>query len=400
MFHGQRGGSVGLIPVGGSEVQLADDLGLDPLKLTEQELPEQGVVAIPPPPTVQRHQEQTRRLQVAQLRGRTGVVADGVAQRSAQLIEHRGAPQEPLHRLRQLHQRLAVQVVGHIPILTGDGQHLTSTVLRDQRGQVEPDRPSFRPGGHGGGQPRGEAHVGLREDLLRTRSVQGQVAGRNFHRVTRNPQPGQMRLLGATRRHQLRTVRNPRDHHAQHIMTSRRPQLMKIIKHQHERHRGSAQRRGQPRRGAAQRRRSQPTHVGDQIGAARNPRIRRRQQQQQGRRVIIQPVQRHPPNPSMLGLGPLRHQHRLAITSRRRDPDHPATTGTSRLDQTGTAHRTGPPARRRQLRLKQHRLERSNRRPSPAGIVGHNRTRTLNSEVARDQGVHDSLHPANRRVRH
>ena len=67
MFQGQRRGSVGLVPVGGSQVQLRDDVGLDPTKLTEQELPEQGVVAIPLAPAVQRHQEHARGLQVAEL---------------------------------------------------------------------------------------------------------------------------------------------------------------------------------------------------------------------------------------------------------------------------------------------------------------------------------------------
>ena len=128
VFEGQRRGPVGLVPVGGSQVQLRDDLGLDAAKLAEQELPEQGVVAIPPAPAVQRDQEQARRLQVAKLRLRARLVEDRVAQRSTQLVEHRRAPQEPLNTFRQLHQRLAVQVVGHVPIVTGDRQHVAVAV--------------------------------------------------------------------------------------------------------------------------------------------------------------------------------------------------------------------------------------------------------------------------------
>ena len=235
-------------------MELDDDVGLDALELIKQELPEQGVVAIPPAPTVQRHQEQARRLQVAKLRGRTGLVEDGVAQRSAELIEHRGASQEPLNTLRQLHQRFAVEVVGHVPIVTGDRQHVASTVLGDQRGQVEPDRPSFGPDGHGGGQLRCDVHMGLREDLLGARGVQGQVAGRDLHRVARSPQPGQVGLLGTTRRDQLRTVRYARDHHAEHIVTGRRPELIEVVEHQHERDRGGSERGGEAGRGVAQRR--------------------------------------------------------------------------------------------------------------------------------------------------
>ena len=46
---------------------LGIDVGLDPAKLAEQELPEQRVVAVPLPPTVERDQEQARRLELAQL---------------------------------------------------------------------------------------------------------------------------------------------------------------------------------------------------------------------------------------------------------------------------------------------------------------------------------------------
>ena len=47
-------------------MQLRDDVGLDPAKLTEQELAEQAVVSIPLPPPVERDQEQARRLEPAQ----------------------------------------------------------------------------------------------------------------------------------------------------------------------------------------------------------------------------------------------------------------------------------------------------------------------------------------------
>ena len=57
----QRGGPVGLVPVRGAQVQLRDDVGLDSSQLAEQELAEQGVVAVPLPPAVERDQEQARR---------------------------------------------------------------------------------------------------------------------------------------------------------------------------------------------------------------------------------------------------------------------------------------------------------------------------------------------------
>ena len=81
-------------------MQLHDDVGLDPAQLAEQELPEQRVVAVPLAPTVERDQEQVRGLEVAQLLLRARLAEEGIAERSTQLVEHRGAPQEPLRRSR------------------------------------------------------------------------------------------------------------------------------------------------------------------------------------------------------------------------------------------------------------------------------------------------------------
>ena len=134
-------------------MQLGDDLGLDLQELGEQELPEQRVVPIPPTVTVHRHQEQAARLQLPQPGLGAWLAENRVAQRTGQLVEHRRTSQEPLDVLGQLHQRLAVQVVGHIPVVTGD-RHLTSGVPGDQCGQVEPGRPPLGPRGHGRGHAR------------------------------------------------------------------------------------------------------------------------------------------------------------------------------------------------------------------------------------------------------
>jgi hypothetical protein len=82
VFDGQRRGSVGLVPLGGSQVQLHNDVGLDSTQLTEQELAEQPMIAIPPTATVERNQEQARRLQAAQPRLRTRLRENRVTQRS------------------------------------------------------------------------------------------------------------------------------------------------------------------------------------------------------------------------------------------------------------------------------------------------------------------------------
>ena len=53
MLDRQGGGSVGLVPVGGAQVQLGDDVGLNAPQLAEEELPVQSVVAVPLPAAVE-----------------------------------------------------------------------------------------------------------------------------------------------------------------------------------------------------------------------------------------------------------------------------------------------------------------------------------------------------------
>jgi hypothetical protein len=65
VLDGHRRGTVGLVPVGGPQVQLLDDVGFDAPQLTEQELAEQGVVAIPLAPPVEWDQEHAPGLQAA-----------------------------------------------------------------------------------------------------------------------------------------------------------------------------------------------------------------------------------------------------------------------------------------------------------------------------------------------
>ncbi len=114
VLQGVRGGSAGLIPVGGPPVQRHDEAGFGAAELAEQELPEQRVVPAPVPPVIQRDHEQAGGLQAPQLPGRARGPQDGIAQRTAQLIEHRRAAQEPLHVLR----------------LAGSGPHGTGSRLR------------------------------------------------------------------------------------------------------------------------------------------------------------------------------------------------------------------------------------------------------------------------------
>src|SRR4051812_80974 len=107
------------------------------MELTEQELSEQAVVAIPLSPTIQRHQERVGGLELAQAIVANRIFHEGVAKWSTQLIEHRSAPQESLQALRKLAQRLTVEVVGHEAIVTGDRRTLAVAGSGDHRREVE-----------------------------------------------------------------------------------------------------------------------------------------------------------------------------------------------------------------------------------------------------------------------
>ncbi len=207
----------------------------------------------------------------------------------------------------------------------------------------------------------------LRENLLGPGRVQGQVGRHELQRVSGRPQPWQVRLLETTRRHQLRALGNARDHHAQHIVTGRRPQLVKIIEHDHERNRARPEGRGQARRRASQYRHAGPAHIGDQAGVGRpGPGIRGCQQREHKRRIIVQTVERHPHDRAILGQSPLHQQRRLTVTRRRRHADHPAPAPAGLLDEPGPAHETRARWRNRKLGIQQQQIRRNHRpRTSP-----------------------------------
>ena len=173
------------------------------MQLREEELSEERVVAIPLPPAIERNKEQVRGLQRAQLRMRIGDLQDIVAERRGELVEHRGAPQELLGAFWQLLHDHAVEVVGDVPIVTGDRVGVLWVLLGDQGSEVEPDGPSLGAFDHRGGQLGSELDVGLREDVLGGRRVERQVTRSELERVARRPKPRQVRLLGTTGRDHL-----------------------------------------------------------------------------------------------------------------------------------------------------------------------------------------------------
>ena len=136
------------------------------------------VVAVPLPSTVERNQEQARGLEAAQLRV-GGSPRSASASGADSWSSTDGAAQEPLGALGQLQQRLAVEVVGDEPIVAGDRRRLAVAVTRDQRREVEADRPSFGALGDLGSDLGSELISCVREDLLGAGRVEREVAGPN-----------------------------------------------------------------------------------------------------------------------------------------------------------------------------------------------------------------------------
>ena len=139
---------VRLAPRGGTVVERADHVRLAPLQLGHQQIPEQVVVAIPLPATVEWHDEQVSALESLQERARSLRVERRVAQRTAHAVEDRGAGQERHVRARNPTEELGAQVVAHEPVISAE-RHADVTGarsrLRGQRGKVQADRPTLRP---------------------------------------------------------------------------------------------------------------------------------------------------------------------------------------------------------------------------------------------------------------
>ena len=126
-----------------AQVQVGDHVGLDAAELAEQELAEQRVVAEPPPAPIERHQEGARCLELAQHALRVGRAEHGIAERGGEGLEHGGAPKESLLVLGQLGERLAVEVVGDVPVVARHRRRRTAAVARDRGGEEQADGPSL-----------------------------------------------------------------------------------------------------------------------------------------------------------------------------------------------------------------------------------------------------------------
>ena len=221
VLEGQRRRSVRLVPVGGPQVQLHDRVGLDASQLTEQELAVQRVVAVPLAPAIERDEERVRRLEAAQ-----PLLAAGLAEYASHSGAHSWSSTAVRRRNRcirfgQQHQRLAVQVVGDVAVVSGDRQLWPRSSGRSSpRGTDPTGQPSVR---SVTAPPfRGRRRRGLRRRTARRRptSRARSPAPSSTHRPPRAAEAD-----GAARTDSPRPVVTPRyarDRDAQRVMPGRR----------------------------------------------------------------------------------------------------------------------------------------------------------------------------------
>ena len=165
-------------------------------------------------------------------------------------------------------------------------------------------------------------------------------------------------MLGAAGGHYLRSRRDPGQYQAQHVVTAWGQQLMKVVHHEYEPGRARGEGSSQPRCGSSQHLGAQSLDFGHEVGPARvDLHVRRGQHGDQAGGVVIETVERYPGDAAFLCTGPLGQEGRLAVTSRRRDPDHPATARTSGLDELAAANAARAQLGRRQLELEQRLAE-------------------------------------------
>ena len=275
------------------------------------------------------------------------------------MIHDGRAPQEPLGLLGLVGQRLAVEVVGDVPVVTGDRQRLAAIGPRDQRREVEADRPTLGPFRHGGGQLVIEADARFREDLRGAGRVEGQVGRDELERVSRSAKSRQVRLLRTTCRDQLRASGNPRHDHAQHIVTVRRLELVEVVEHEHERH-GTRSGRSDASRGAARPNTDTPSPLISATKSALSGEIRAYADANRTSRIAGSSSKRSS------DTHPTGRSSACAHSVRNVDFPYPAGAVTpttrqslarARLDEVGATHRTRARLRNRELGVEEYVVE-------------------------------------------
>ena len=137
------------VPGRGVAVQLRRAAGLFLLQAGAEQVGEQVVIAPPAAQLIQRDEEQARPFRRLEQRLAALAAGDGVAQRAAEPVQHRGLEQERPQLLVLPVEHLFGQVVKDVPVAAGERGHERGGVVlsaQGQRGQLQPGRPPLGPG--------------------------------------------------------------------------------------------------------------------------------------------------------------------------------------------------------------------------------------------------------------
>ena len=146
---GVTGHPVLLAPGRGVAVQLRQSAGLLLLQAGAKQVGEQVVIAPPVARLIQRDHEQARPFGPLEQRLAALAAGDGVAQRAAEPVQHRGLQQERAQLLVLPLEYLFGQVVQDVPVAPGERGHEAGGIVmsaQGQRGQRQSGRPALGPG--------------------------------------------------------------------------------------------------------------------------------------------------------------------------------------------------------------------------------------------------------------
>ena len=165
--------------------------GLLYLQAGAEQVGEQVVVAPPAAHLIQRDQEQARPLGLLQQRLAALAAGDGVAQRAAEPLQHRGFQQERAHLLALELQHFLGQVVQDVPVAAGERGHERGGIVVSAQSArpAATGRPALGPGRqrrHGGiGQGRARPGRHLLQQGRRLANVNRSSASRSSAESTR-----------------------------------------------------------------------------------------------------------------------------------------------------------------------------------------------------------------------
>ena len=316
------------VPGRGVAVHLRYASGLLFLQAGAEQVGEQVVVAPPAAHLIQRDQEQARPFRLLQQRLAALAAGDGVTQRAAEPLQHRGLPQERAQLRVLLLEHLFGQVVQDVPVAAGERGHERGGIglsAQRQRGQLQPGRPALGPG-------RQRRHRPLRQ---RRRRVLEQFGGLRGHEpklglaylgqlaARSQPRQRQRRIAAAGQRHAYpvrpvldqereRLVHLPRSDHVVIVEDKQGLLLPGQVVDQSRDQPPERRRRGRPEQ------RRHPF-----AGPGAGPVQRGHRVAPEPGRIVVPRIQRQPPDRLPAAPGPVGQQDRLAVSRRGADQDQP-----------------------------------------------------------------------------